>query len=156
MATAVVIPTLNERDNVPLVVDRLNRVLAGISWEVIFVDDNSPDGTAEVVRGLAQQQANIRVLQRLGRRGCFGGVELCDVGDFHLVGAACRGAGDRPRGRAAASPFANRRGGAAALIVAPLAPGASIDKPPGLCYRPRLSRHGARWVHSSVGRAADS
>ena len=65
----IVIPTLNERDNVPLVVERLNRVLAGIAWEVIFVDDDSPDGTAEVVRALAKGQGNIRVLQRLGRRG---------------------------------------------------------------------------------------
>ena len=66
---AIVIPTLNERDNVPLVVERLNRVLAGISWEAIFVDDDSPDGTADVVRALARQQGNIRCLQRLGRRG---------------------------------------------------------------------------------------
>jgi dolichol-phosphate mannosyltransferase len=75
---AVIIPTLNERDNVPILVQRLNRVLAGISWEAIFVDDDSPDGTAEVVRGLAQQQANIRCLQRLGRRGlssaCIDGI----------------------------------------------------------------------------------
>jgi dolichol-phosphate mannosyltransferase len=75
---AVVIPTLNERDNVPLVVQRLNRVLAGIAWEAIFVDDDSPDGTADVVRALARQQPNIRVLQRLGRRGlssaCIEGV----------------------------------------------------------------------------------
>ncbi len=65
----VVIPTLNERDNVPLVVERLNRVLAGIAWEVIFVDDDSPDGTAEIVRALARCQGNIRCLHRLGRRG---------------------------------------------------------------------------------------
>ena len=63
------IPTLNERDNVPLVVERLNRVLAGIAWEVIFVDDDSPDGTADVVRALAQTQPNVRCLHRLGRRG---------------------------------------------------------------------------------------
>src|SRR5436853_4898990 len=66
---AVVIPTLNERDNVPIVVQRLNRVLAGIAWEAIFVDDDSPDGTAEVVRALGRRQPNIRCLQRLGRRG---------------------------------------------------------------------------------------
>jgi len=66
---AVVIPTLNERDNVPLVVERLDRVLAGISWEAIFVDDDSPDGTADVVRALGRNQPNIRCLQRLGRRG---------------------------------------------------------------------------------------
>jgi dolichol-phosphate mannosyltransferase len=66
---AIVIPTLNERDNVPLVVERLNRVLAGLSWEVIFVDDDSPDGTADLVRELANRQGNIRCIQRLGRRG---------------------------------------------------------------------------------------
>jgi dolichol-phosphate mannosyltransferase len=75
---AIVIPTLNERDNVPIVVERLNRVLVGISWEVIFVDDDSPDGTADVVRSLARTQGNIRVLQRLGRRGlssaCIDGI----------------------------------------------------------------------------------
>src|SRR5258707_11805001 len=66
---AIVIPTLNERDNVPIVVQRLNRVLAGIAWEAIFVDDDSPDGTAEVVRAISRQQPNIRCLQRVGRRG---------------------------------------------------------------------------------------
>ncbi|MGA8401341.1 MAG: glycosyltransferase family 2 protein, partial [Stellaceae bacterium] len=66
---SVVIPTLNERDNVPLIVERLNRALDGIAWEVIFVDDDSPDGTAEAVRMLARRQGNIRCLQRIGRRG---------------------------------------------------------------------------------------
>jgi dolichol-phosphate mannosyltransferase len=66
---AVVIPTLNERDNVPLIVERLNRVLAGIAWEVIFVDDDSPDGTADAARALAQGQGNVRCVQRIGRRG---------------------------------------------------------------------------------------
>ena len=66
---AVVVPTLNERDNVPLVVERLNRVLAGLAWEVIFVDDDSADGTADAVRELARGQGNIRCVQRIGRRG---------------------------------------------------------------------------------------
>src|ERR1700726_4575897 len=75
---AIVIPTLNERDNIPLVVERLNQVLAGIAWEVIFVDDDSPDGTADVVRALARRQGNVRCLHRLGRRGlssaCIDGI----------------------------------------------------------------------------------
>jgi dolichol-phosphate mannosyltransferase len=66
---AVVIPTLNERENVVALVDRLGTVLAGIRWEAVFVDDDSPDGTADLVRELGQQQSNIRCVQRLGRRG---------------------------------------------------------------------------------------
>jgi dolichol-phosphate mannosyltransferase len=66
---AVVIPTLNERDNVPLMVERLNGVLAGMAWEAIFVDDDSTDGTADAVREIARRQGNIRCLQRVGRRG---------------------------------------------------------------------------------------
>jgi dolichol-phosphate mannosyltransferase len=66
---AVVIPVLNECDNVALMVERLTRALAGIRWEAIFVDDDSPDGTADVVRALARLQSNIRCVQRLARRG---------------------------------------------------------------------------------------
>jgi dolichol-phosphate mannosyltransferase len=66
---AVIIPTLNERENVPLVVERLNRALAGLRWEAIFVDDDSADGTADVARALSRRQPNIRCVQRLGRRG---------------------------------------------------------------------------------------
>ena len=43
---SVVVPTFKERANVPLLVEKLARTLAGVQWEVLFVDDNSPDGTA--------------------------------------------------------------------------------------------------------------
>jgi dolichol-phosphate mannosyltransferase len=65
----LVVPTLNERDNVPLLVERLIEVLDGIAWEVVFVDDDSPDGTADAVRVLAHRHSNVRCLQRIGRRG---------------------------------------------------------------------------------------
>ena len=45
---AVVVPVFNERANVPLLIDKLARALAGVSWEAIFVDDDSPDGTADL------------------------------------------------------------------------------------------------------------
>ena len=51
---SVVVPTFNERDNVTVLYRRLVATLTDIAWEVVFVDDNSPDGTWEVVRGLAR------------------------------------------------------------------------------------------------------
>ena len=45
---SVVVPTFNAQDNVPLLVEKLARALGGIDWEVIFVDDNSPDRTGRV------------------------------------------------------------------------------------------------------------
>jgi len=66
---AIVLPTFNESGNVGPMVDRLAAALAGIHYEVIFVDDDSPDGTADVVRRLARDHDNLRVLHRIGRRG---------------------------------------------------------------------------------------
>jgi dolichol-phosphate mannosyltransferase len=66
---SVIVPTFNERDNVLELVSRLERCLAGRAWEVIFVDDDSPDDTAALVRRLAQQDRRVRCLQRIGRRG---------------------------------------------------------------------------------------
>jgi dolichol-phosphate mannosyltransferase len=69
---SVVIPTFNERDNVGQTVKRLQDVLAGHNWEVIFVDDNSPDGTAAEVRSIGQNDQRVRCIRRLGRRGLAG------------------------------------------------------------------------------------
>jgi len=66
---SIVVPTFKECDNVSLLVDRLKAVLAGIAWEVIFVDDDSPDSTADRVRSMAQADARVRCIQRIGRRG---------------------------------------------------------------------------------------
>jgi dolichol-phosphate mannosyltransferase len=66
---AVVLPTFNESANVQRLAERLQEALAGVRYEVIFVDDDSPDGTAAAVRRLAQRYDNLRVLHRIGRRG---------------------------------------------------------------------------------------
>lgn len=66
---SIVVPTFNERDNVRELVAELTRALAGLEWEVIFVDDDSPDGTSQTVRALAREDARVRCVQRLGRRG---------------------------------------------------------------------------------------
>jgi dolichol-phosphate mannosyltransferase len=66
---AIVVPTFNESQNVGLLVDLVDKALPGIPWELVFVDDNSPDGTSEAVRNLALADARVRVIQRVGRRG---------------------------------------------------------------------------------------
>jgi dolichol-phosphate mannosyltransferase len=65
----IVIPCYNEQRNVAPMIARLNAALAGIAWEAIFVDDDSPDGTAATVRAAAATDPRIRCLRRIGRRG---------------------------------------------------------------------------------------
>lgn len=66
---AVVVPTFNEALNVLPLVEAIRNALAGCEFEIIFVDDDSPDGTADIVRGLAAADRRIRCLQRIGRHG---------------------------------------------------------------------------------------
>jgi len=69
LALSVVIPTFNEADNVEPLLQRLAIALAGVSWEAIFVDDDSPDGTADHVRTIARTDSRVRIVHRVGRRG---------------------------------------------------------------------------------------
>jgi dolichol-phosphate mannosyltransferase len=66
---SVVIPTYKERQNVAPLLAALEATLDGINWEVIFVDDHSPDHTADAIRARALFNPRIRVLERVGRRG---------------------------------------------------------------------------------------
>jgi len=74
----IIIPTLNERDNIEPLVGLLMSTLREVAWEAIFVDDDSRDGTSERVRAIARSNSRIRCLQRIGRRGlataCIEGV----------------------------------------------------------------------------------
>src|SRR4029077_6147691 len=65
----VVVPTFNESDNVEILIEQLDRVLRGIDWEVVFVNEDSPDGTARRVLALAQCDRRTRCIRRIGRRG---------------------------------------------------------------------------------------
>lgn len=73
-ALTVVVPTFNERGNVDKLVAKLEVALAGVAWEAVFVDDNSPDGTAEAVKALAARDPRIRCIRRVRRRGLAGAV----------------------------------------------------------------------------------
>lgn len=66
---AVIVPSYNERDNVALLYEKVGAALGGVAFEFIVVDDNSPDGTSDVVREMARQHPNVRGIRRIGRRG---------------------------------------------------------------------------------------
>jgi dolichol-phosphate mannosyltransferase len=69
MELTIIAPCYNERENINLLAQKLNECLAGIEWELVFVDDDSPDGTAAQVRELAQFNQRVRCIQRIGRSG---------------------------------------------------------------------------------------
>ncbi len=66
---AIILPTLNERGNLAPLLDRIGGALGNTAWEVLIVDDNSADGTADEARRLALSDNRVRVIQRIGRRG---------------------------------------------------------------------------------------
>jgi dolichol-phosphate mannosyltransferase len=65
---SIVVPTFNERDNVRELVVRLDRCLAGLAWEIMFVDDDSRDGRVDVLRDVSRSDPRVRFLHRIGRR----------------------------------------------------------------------------------------
>lgn len=71
---SVVIPTFCERANVAPLIERLHAALDGERWQAIFVDDNSPDGTADAVKAIAAVDPRIVCIRRVGRRGLAGAV----------------------------------------------------------------------------------
>ena len=71
---SVVVPTYREAANVPVLFDRLRAALEGLPWEMVVVDDDSPDGTADVAFQIAARDARMRCLKRVNRVGLAGAV----------------------------------------------------------------------------------
>lgn len=65
----IIIPTLNEIDNIVPLVTQLEAVLRPVSWSALFVDDDSTDGTYEVLRTLAFERPHVQAIRRIGRKG---------------------------------------------------------------------------------------
>ncbi len=65
----IVVPVLNERGNIAPLVAALHAVLDGLAWEVMFVDDDSGDGTRDAIAGLGRHDPHVRMIHRIGRRG---------------------------------------------------------------------------------------
>jgi dolichol-phosphate mannosyltransferase len=69
---SIIVPTFNEAANVPVLIERLKSAMGGFAWEVLFVDDDSADGTAKAVAAQALDDGRVRCLRRIGRRGLAG------------------------------------------------------------------------------------
>jgi dolichol-phosphate mannosyltransferase len=67
METLVIVPTYNERENVDALLDQLLALPHGL--DVLVVDDNSPDGTAELVEARRRRDARVHLLRRPGKMG---------------------------------------------------------------------------------------
>jgi dolichol-phosphate mannosyltransferase len=85
---SIVIPTFNEAGNIGELLRRIEDCLQGVRWEVLVVDDDSADGTADIVLALGVRDARIRCLRRIGRRGlsgaCLEGM-AASVGKYYAV-----------------------------------------------------------------------
>jgi dolichol-phosphate mannosyltransferase len=66
---AIIVPTFNEHDNIIPLLEKIEDALPGISWEVIFVDDDSADGSAALLHKICRSDLRVRVVRRIGRRG---------------------------------------------------------------------------------------
>ncbi len=85
----LVVPTLNEAGNIPVLLDRIRESLTStrIGYEILVVDDDSQDGTANVVKEYAKQDARVRLFVRKGARGLAGAViHGWKQSDAHLLG----------------------------------------------------------------------
>ncbi len=66
---AIIVPTYNESANINTLVEKIKTALTNVRWQIIFVDDDSPDQTWMIIRRLAEQDDRIRLVHRIGRSG---------------------------------------------------------------------------------------
>ncbi len=66
---SIVVPTYQERENIVNFIHRIENVLKGLDFEIVVVDDNSPDGTADLAENLNEQYGNIKVIRRPAKLG---------------------------------------------------------------------------------------
>ena len=85
---SVVIPTFNEINNIERILNELLDLSIPYEKEIIVVDDNSLDGTSELVRNIAQRERRVRLINRFGRCGLSSAIKegsLCASGDLIVI-----------------------------------------------------------------------
>ena len=153
---AIIAPTFNEAKNIAALVQQIDQALTGVDWELIVVDDASPDGTAQVARDIGQRDPRVRCILRLGRRGLAGAciegflsssapvlavidadlqhdarvlgtmLQHIRAGDTDIAIASRYAEGGSPEGLASAS---RQRASQASTIMARLATGVRVSDP---------------------------
>src|SRR5256712_13446885 len=102
LVISVIVPTYNEAESLPPLVERLGTAMSGHTWELVVVDDGSPDGTAEVANRLSAQHP-VWGVRRAGKAG------LAPAGGPRFTGGRGGPAGGvvaRPAGRPPGGPAA--------------------------------------------------
>ena len=101
---ALVVPTLNEAANIEPLLEKVVVALSGssVGWEILVVDDDSSDGTPNVVKRFAEFEPRVRLLVRTGQRGLAGAI---------TYGWAHTDAGSTTTGKALVRAVAQGRGG---------------------------------------------
>ncbi|MFC1665911.1 polyprenol monophosphomannose synthase [Pseudomonadota bacterium] len=88
---AIIIPTLNERENIGEIIERISATLESASFEIVVVDDNSSDGTADIAERYAETHGNIKVLRRKGKLGLasavLDGINISDASTIGVIDA---------------------------------------------------------------------
>lgn len=84
---AIIIPTLNERENIGEMIERIHATLGSMKFEIIVVDDNSSDGTADCAEAYARTHGKVKVLRRQGKLGLASAVlDGVEVSDAPVIG----------------------------------------------------------------------
>ena len=66
---SIVIPTYNEKENLPILIKKLQKILKEKKYEILIVDDNSPDGTGLLAKKISKKYKNIKVFIRKKKLG---------------------------------------------------------------------------------------
>ncbi len=88
ITVSIILPTYNEKENIPRIIERLSKVLNECGHEIVVVDDNSPDGTWKIARQLSREHENLRCIRRIDRKGLGSAVMegfLLGRGEYLLV-----------------------------------------------------------------------
>ena len=85
---SIILPTYNERGNIESIIESLLKLKDQFKLEILVVDDDSPDGTGDLVKSLSRKIQEVRLIRRMGRAGLASAIKeglLDAAGDLALV-----------------------------------------------------------------------